>query len=234
MAIFEEKYGEKVRLVRVGDFSKELCGGVHVSSTGQIGLFKILSETSIASGMRRIEAVTGEEAFREIEEAENLLNEVQQALNTSRREILPQIEKLKQGIKEKEREIRALRLKWSRQKREDEDQKVVQVKGVTVLSQRVDGLNSSELRDLADSLKQKIGTGVVCLGTAEEKKAFLVVAVSRDLTGRLKADDLIRQIAPAIGGGGGGRPDFAQAGGGRTGGLDEALEKIFSAVEKAL
>jgi alanyl-tRNA synthetase len=234
IAIFEEKYGEKVRLVRVGDFSRELCGGVHVTSTGQIGLFKILSETSVAAGMRRIEAITGEEAFREVEETESLLKDIQQALNSSRRDILSQIGKLKEDLKDKEREIKSLRLKWSREKRQNEVQKVVQVKGISVLSQRVDGLNNTELRDLADSLKQKIGTGVVCLGTAEEEKAFLVVAVSKDLTGRLKAGDLIRDIAPAVGGGGGGRPDFAQAGGGKPEGLDEALERIFVAVEKAL
>ncbi len=234
IAIFEEKYGEKVRLVRVGDFSRELCGGVHVTSTGQIGLFKIIAETSVAAGMRRIEASTGEEALREIEETESLLNDIQQTLNSPRCEIVSQIAKLKEGLKEKEREIKSLRLKWSREKRQDETQKIVQVKGISVLSQRVEGLNNTELRNLADSLKQKIGSGVVCLGSAEEKKAFLVVAVSKDLTGRLKAGDLIRDIAPAIGGGGGGRADFAQAGGRKPEGLDESLERIFGAVEKAL
>jgi alanyl-tRNA synthetase len=234
MAIFEEKYGENVRVVQAGGFSKELCGGVHVPSTGQIGLFKIISETSIAAGMRRIEAFTGEEAFRYVEDMEILLNDVQSALSTSRDEILNQIERLKESLKEREREIRLLRQRWTQGKREDESRRIVTVKGVTVLSQRADGLNNAELRELAESLRQKIGTGVVCLGAVSEEKAFLVIAVSRDMSARLKANDLIRAIAPMIGGGGGGRADFAQAGGGQAGRLDEALESIFSAVEKAL
>jgi alanyl-tRNA synthetase len=165
---------------------------------------------------------------------EILLNDVQSALSTSRDEILNQIERLKESLKEREREIRLLRQRWTQGKREDESRRIVTVKGVTVLSQRADGLNNAELRELAESLRQKIGTGVVCLGAVSEEKAFLVIAVSRDMSARLKANDLIRAIAPMIGGGGGGRADFAQAGGGQAGRLDEALESIFSAVEKAL
>jgi alanyl-tRNA synthetase len=234
MAIFEEKYGEKVRMVTIRDFSKELCGGVHVQSTGQIGLFKIVSESSIAAGMRRIEALTAEEAIKYVQEMEDLLLEAQSALNSPRKEILNQIEKLKSSLKEKEKEAKGLRQKLAHQKYKKEEHRVREIKGFSVLTQKVEGMNPAELRELADSLKQRLGSGVVILGTSFGQKVFLVVAVSKDLTNRLPANLLIQQIAPLVGGGGGGRPDFAQAGGTKPENLDQALEESFSEVEKML
>jgi alanyl-tRNA synthetase len=234
IAIFEEKYGEKVRIVTIRDFSKELCGGVHVQFTGQIGLFKIVSEFSIAAGMRRIEALTAEEAVKHVQEMEDLLLEAQLALNSPRKEILNQIEKLKSSLKEKEKEVKGLRQKLAHQKYQKEEHQVREIKGISVLTQKVEGMNPTELRELADSLKQKLGSGVVIVGTSSDQKAFLVVAVSKDLTNRLPANLLIQQIAPLVGGGGGGRPDFAQAGGTKPENLDQALEKSFSEVEKML
>jgi alanyl-tRNA synthetase len=256
VAIFEEKYGERVRMVVIKDFSKELCGGVHVHSTAQLGLFKIISESSIAAGMRRIEALTGEEALKHIQDTEELVDEVQKALNSPKKEVLAQIGKLKDSVREKEKENKQLRQKFAhlkygkiepeelkikgKEKIEVPDkvevkvQEMRKVKGITVLARRADGLNSSELRGLADSLKQKIGSGIVILGTESGQKVFLVIAVTKDLTERVKANELIKEIASVIGGGGGGRPDFAQAGGSKTKKLDQALKKSYSILEKMI
>ena len=256
VAIFEEKYGEQVRMVTINDFSKELCGGAHVHSTAQLGLFKIISEYSVAAGMRRIEALTGEEALKHVQDTEELLDEVQKALNSPKKEMLTQIGKLKDSEREKEKENKQLRQKFAHLKYgkiEKEEQKlkngekikvpgkaavkvqeVQKVKGISVLARRADGLNSSELRGLADSLKQKIGSGIVILGTESGEKVFIVAAVTKDLVERVKANELIREIASIIDGGGGGRPDFAQAGGTKPKKLDQALKKSYSILEKMI
>jgi alanyl-tRNA synthetase len=234
VAIFEEKYGEKVRMVTIGDFSKELCGGIHVHSTSQIGLFKIIGESSIAAGMRRIEALTGEEALKYTQETEELMIDVQTSLNSPKTGILTQIEKLKESVKAKERENKALRQKMARHELEEKEEKVKKIKGISVLVQAVKDLNNTELRELADSLKQKIGLGAVILGSVSGKKVFLVIAVAKDLTDRLKANELVKEIAPIIGGGGGGRPDFAQAGGTQPEKLDHALKKSYTIIEKMI
>lgn len=234
MAIFEEKYGEEVRMVDVGDFSKELCGGIHVRSTGEIGFFKIVSESSIAAGMRRIEAVTGEEALRYVQEIESLLTEVVQSMGSSRAELLQHLEKLKSQVDEAQRENRVLRQKLAHLRLQGGEEKIQKIKGISVLAQKIEGLSNEELRNLADSLKLKIGSGVVILGSTVSGKALLVVAVTKDLTPRIKADEIIRELAPFIGGGGGGRPDFAQAGGKKHDQLAEALEKSYSIIERML
>lgn len=234
VAIFEEKYGEKVRMVTIGDFSKELCGGVHVHSTSQIGLFKITAESSIAAGMRRIEALTGEEALKHTQETEELMIDVQTALSSPRTGLLTQIEKLKESTKAKERETKALRQKIAKHELEEKEEKVKKIKGISVLVQTVKDLNNTELRELADSLKQKIGSGVVILGSVSGKKVFLVIAVTKDLTDRLKADELVQEIAPIIGGGGGGRPDFAQAGGTQPEKLDQLFKQSHKIIEKMI
>jgi alanyl-tRNA synthetase len=232
MAIFEEKYGDEVRLVSVGDFSRELCGGVHVRRTGEIGLFKIISESSIAAGMRRIEALTGEEALQHVQEADELLADVQAVLSSPRKDILSHLDKWHLVLEEKDKEIRSLRQKLLQTKTPAVGEQARKVKGLSVLAQRLDGLNMEELRSTADTLKQKLGSAVIILGAAAGDKALLVVSVTKDLAGRIPADRLIREIAPLIGGGGGGRPDFAQAGGKRTESLDKALETGVSVVEK--
>lgn len=234
MAIFEEKYGEKVRMIGVGDFSKELCGGVHVRATGEIGLFKIISESSIAAGMRRIEALTGEEALRYAQEMDELLSDVQAALSSPRKEIIHHVEKMQSQLEEREKENKSLRQKLANLKSQGGEERIQKIKGISVLVQRWEGLTNKELRSLADSLKQKIGSGVVVLGVVADEKAFLVVAVTQDLIERIRADKLIREIAPLIGGGGGGRADFAQAGGKKAEFLDQALEKSYSVIEKMI
>jgi alanyl-tRNA synthetase len=234
MAIFEEKYGERVRLVGVGGFSKELCGGAHAPVTGEIGLFKIVAETSVAAGMRRIEALTGEEALLHVQESERVLAEAARLLNVPRSDTAAQIEKLKDQLKEKDHEIRALRLKMRDKNEPSAGEPPRTIKGVSVLVQRIEGLNPGEARGLADQLKQKIGSGVVVLGAAGENKAFLIAGVTKDLSGRISAAEIIKTIAPIIGGGGGGRPDFAQAGGPKTEALDQALAESLKAVERLL
>ena len=233
-AIFEEKYGEKVRLVAVGDYSKELCGGAHAPATGEIGLFKVVAETSVAAGMRRIEALTGAEALAYVQESDGILHEAGRALGASRKDLVVQLEKLQDSVRDKDREIKHLRQKLVQGGAEKPGEKITTVKGVNVLVQRIEGLNPEEARGLADSLKQKLGSGVVVLGSIQGEKAFLVVGVTKDLTARLSAAALIKQMAPLIGGGGGGRPDFAQAGGTKPGELDRALRESLGVIENSL
>jgi alanyl-tRNA synthetase len=237
MAIFEEKYGESVRVVGIGDFSKELCGGVHVRATGQIGLFKIVAETSVAAGMRRIEAVTGEGAYRYVRELEDLLAGMEKGLGVGRKDIPARIEKLQGRIEELEKDARGLRKKMLAGSVEAGSSAgaapaVRTVKGVSVEVRRLDGLTMPELRDTADQLKNKLGSGVVVIGGVSAGKAFIVASVTKDLAGRIQAGALIKELAPVIGGGGGGRPDFAQSGGPGTAELDKALELVPGLVER--
>jgi alanyl-tRNA synthetase len=238
MAIFEEKYGESVRVVGIGDFSKELCGGVHVRATGEIGLFKIVSETSVAAGMRRIEAVTGEPAVRFVRDLEDLLAGLEKALGVGRKDLPARIEKLQARADELEKEVRELRKKMLAGSIEAPAPAVggsaaaSSVKGLALRVERRDGLSMAELRDLADSLKQKLGSGIVVLGAVSGDKALIVVSVTKDLTGRIQAGALVKELAPVVGGGGGGRPDFAQSGGAKTGELDRALSLVPGLVER--
>lgn len=234
MSIFEEKYGETVRMVTVPGFSRELCGGSHVHSTGEIGLFEIISESSIAAGMRRIEALTGGASLKQLQSDRELLSEVQRALNANKSDIIDHISRLKSHLKEAEKEGKSLRQKLAGQRYDRPAEKVRRLSGVSVIAQKVEVISNTDLRDLADSIKQKIGSAVVVLGAALDEKAFLAVSVSKELTDRVHADDLIRAIAPVVGGGGGGRPDFAQAGGSKPDKLDEALEKSLMILEKIL
>jgi alanyl-tRNA synthetase len=236
-AIFEEKYGETVRVVGIGDFSKELCGGVHVHSTGELGLFKIVSEAGVAAGMRRIEAVTGEAAVRYVRELEDELAGLEKGLGVARKDLPARIEKLAARADELEREAKDLRKKvlaasLDAKAQTDDTAAVATVRGLNVQVKRLDGLTMAELRDTADTMKQKLGSGVVVLGAVTADKAFIVASVTKDLVGRIQAGALIKELAPVIGGGGGGRPDFAQSGGPGTGDLEKALGFVLSLVER--
>ena len=236
-AIFEEKYGETVRVVGIGDFSKELCGGVHVHSTGELGLFKIVSEAGVAAGMRRIEAVTGEGAVRYLRELEDELAGLEKSLGVARKDLPARIEKLAARAEELEREAKDLRKKvlaasLDAKAQADDTAAAATVKGLNVQVKRLDGLTMAELRDTADAMKQKLGSGVVVLGAVTAGKAFVVASVTKDLVGRIQAGALIKELAPVIGGGGGGRPDFAQSGGPGTGELEKALGQVPSLVER--
>jgi alanyl-tRNA synthetase len=231
MAIFEEKYGESVRVVGIGDFSKELCGGVHVHATGQIGMFKIVAETSVAAGMRRIEAVTGEGAVRYVEELEDLIAGLEKGLSVSRKDLPARIDKLlahNEALEKENKNLRKERLGGAKA----EATVIKSIKGISVEVRRYDGLGMSELREKADDLKSKLGSGLVVLGAVTADKAFIVASVTKDLTGRIQAGALIKELAPVIGGGGGGRPDFAQSGGPGVAELGKALDQVPSLVER--
>ncbi len=220
MAIFEEKYGETVRVVGIGDFSKELCGGVHVRATGQIGLFKIVSETSVAAGMRRIEAVTGEAAFRYVRELEDALSGIERSLGVGRKDLTARLEKLQARVDELEKELKDSRKRLlaggvaaGSVARGSVSGEVlgkpaisVTVKGIAVHVQRMDGLTMPELRDAADALKSKLKSGIVVLGGVCGDKALVVASVTKDVSGRVPANALVKDLAAAIGGGEEGGP----------------------------
>jgi alanyl-tRNA synthetase len=226
MALFGEKYGEKVRVVRISDFSMELCGGTHSSRTGDIGLFKIVSESGVAAGVRRIEALTGEGAYRFIKEEERELWEIASSLRAVPGELLSKIDRLLERQKELERELSSFHDKLSSQEVSDLLPLVKEIKGVKVLSAKVDGKDIKRMREFVDQLKGKMGSGIILLGGQSQNKVSLLMGVTPDLTQRFNASELIKKIAFLIGGTGGGRPDFAQAGGADAKKLDEALKAI--------
>lgn len=226
MALFGEKYGQKVRVVMISDFSIELCGGTHTQRTGDIGIFKILNETGVAAGVRRIEALTGEEAYNYIKKEEDELKEIASILRASPGEVFQKVERLLLRQKELERELSSYKDKLSYQEILNLLNKVKEIKGVKVLSAKVDVKDPKRMRDFVDQLKIKIGSGIVLLGGENDNKVSLVMGVTSDLTNRFNASDLIKKVAAHIGGTGGGRADFAQAGGTETHKLEEALKAI--------
>jgi len=236
MALFGEKYGDVVRTVKVPGFSMELCGGCHVSNTGEIGLFVITAERGIASGVRRIEALTGHGAIARARQRDTGLAAVEEALGTTADRAVEEIESLKADLKERDKELSALRMKIvaGAAAADGEEGGPTEVDGIKVLVREVPPAPAGELRNMADTLRSKLGSGVVVIGTREDGKVSLVAAVTEDLTGRVKAGGLVRELAGIVGGGGGGRPDFAQAGGKDPDKLPEALEAVPDAVRKQL
>ncbi len=228
VALFEEKYGDRVRVVSLESFSKELCGGTHTSRTGDIGVFKILSEASVASGVRRIEAVTGQAAFDFIQNINRNLNEAARILKDRPEAVPRRIEALLAGQKNLEKTVEQLKLKLASRSADQMSQEVRSVNGVKVLAKKVQADNPGALRSLADQFREKLGSGVVVLGAEHNQKALLIAVVTKDLTDRFHAGNIIKHVAAEVGGGGGGRPDMAQAGGAKPGNLDFALEKVYS------
>jgi alanyl-tRNA synthetase len=226
MALFGEKYGEKVRVVMVSDFSIELCGGTHTSRTGDIGFLKIVSESGVAAGVRRIEALTGEEAYRLIKKEERELLEIASSLKSVPGELSSKVDRLLERQRELERELSSFQDKLSHQELSKLLPLVREIKGVKVLSAKVDGKDVSRMREFVDQLKGKMGSGIILLGGQNQNKVSLIMGVTSDLTQRFRANELIKKIALCIGGTGGGRPDFAQAGGTDSKKLDEALKAI--------
>jgi alanyl-tRNA synthetase len=226
MALFGEKYGDQVRVVMISDISKELCGGTHSERTGDLGFFKILSETGIAAGVRRIEALTGDKAYRFVQEEEQELQQAAALLKTQPGKVAARVERLLEEQKELEREKSSLEARLAHQEIRDLLPLVRESKGVKVLSARVDGKDPKRLREFLDQLKTRIGSGIVLLGSRQEEKVSLIMGVTADLTGRFNAGALIKKIAGTVRGTGGGRPDFAQAGGSDPEKLDEALKSI--------
>ena len=228
LAFFSEKYGERVRVVDVPGFSMELCGGIHVNRTGDIGLIKIVAENSVAAGVRRLEAVTGEGALARFREEEASLQGLAQTLKIPEKSLGTRLDGLLDELKDKDREISVLKTKLAGNMSGDLLSKKQDVKGAALVVSRADELDSEGLRQLTDQLKDKLGSGVVVLGSAKDGKVAFIVGVTKDLTGRIKAGDLIKKVAQVAGGGGGGRPDMAQAGGKDASKVDEALSKAAS------
>ena len=227
MALFGEKYGDIVRVVKVGDFSLELCGGCHVPNTSVIGLFKIVSESGIGAGIRRIEAVTGEGAYSLMNNQINILKEAAAKLKTNPKEVPARIEILQNEMKQLQRENESLATKLGNIEAGSLVSKVKDINGVPVLAAKVQGTDMNNLRNMADDLKQKLESGIVVLGSPVEGKVNLIAAVTKDLMEKgFHAGKLIKEVAARCGGGGGGRPDMAQAGGKDPEKLDAALEYV--------
>jgi len=230
IAFFGEKYAQQVRVVSIPNVSMELCGGTHTKLTGDVGLFKIVAESSIASGIRRIEALTGFGTYSRLEEDEDILKDISHTLRAPRGEITRAIQRLIEAQRDLEAELELAKRKNARSQLDGLVQAAQSVKGVSVLSKKVDGLDASMLRELAETAGAKIGSGVVVLGLASNGKASLVAVVSEDLRKRLHAGQIIKKVAEMVGGSGGGRPDFAQAGGKDAEGLDKALQAVYNIV----
>ncbi len=229
-ALFGEKYGDTVRVVSVGDFSLELCGGTHVKASGDIGLFKILQETGIAAGVRRIEAVTGSEALNVVRQQEQTLQNVADLIKSDPKQLENRIGKLLEQHKALEREVEKLKGKLTAEASDQMLDKVEDVAGIPVLASRIEGSDGKGLRELSDQLRDRLGSGVIVLGCESGGKANLLVAVTKDLTNRLNAGRIIKELAAQVGGGGGGRPDLAQAGGSKPEKLDEALGSVAALI----
>ncbi len=232
MALFGEKYGDHVRVVKIGDFSTELCGGTHLDATGQIGFFKVDTEGAVASGVRRIEAVAGTAAVEAVARQERVLREIGDILKIAPGEAPQRLRKLLDEQRALERQLQELESKLARSKADDLVAAARQVNGVAVVAGRIDGLDADGLRAVADRLRDRLGSGIVVVGSVVDDKVNLVAAVTKDLTKRFQAGKLVQEVARAVGGGGGGRPDLAQAGGKEPAKLDAALEGVYDAVAR--
>ncbi|UWP59721.1 alanine--tRNA ligase [Ruminococcus gauvreauii] len=235
MALFGEKYGEEVRVVTMGDFSKELCGGTHVKNTASISLFKIVSESGIAAGVRRIEALTGDGVLAYYKELEDKISSIAKALKTSSAEILDKIAHLQTEMKTLQSENESLKSKMAQESLGDVMDQVVEVKGVKVLASALNDVDMNGLRDLGDQLKEKLGEGVVVLASACGGKVSLMAMVTPEAMKKgAHAGNLIKAVAAVVGGGGGGRPNMAQAGGKDVSRIPQAIEAVVSVVEEQI
>ncbi len=238
MALFGEKYGDKVRVVKIGEFSTELCGGTHTGATGEIGLIKILKEGSVSSGVRRIEAVTGEGSLRHFRK-DHELEGVVAALTSKEAEspaeaLRGELERRDSEIKRLGRELDQARMKSASSSVASASDHTKEVKGIKVLAHRVDNLERPQLRTLVDQLRDKVGSGVVVVGSASNGSVSLIAGVTKDLTGRIQAGKVVGALAEKVGGKGGGRPDLAEAGGKNPEALDAALADVYKVVESLL
>jgi alanyl-tRNA synthetase len=229
-AVFDEKYGATVRIVKMGEMSMELCGGTHVQRTGDIGLLKVVHESAIAAGVRRIEAVTGKEALTHVQKAEEELKKAAGLFKANPLELADRTEKLLKHTRDLEKEIEALKGKLAAKDSGDLMNQIKEIGSVKVLAVEVSIADTKTLRDFGDKLRDKMESGIILLGSKAGEKALLLCMVTKDLAGKYHAGNIIKELAPLVGGSGGGRPDMAQAGGTQP----DNLGKIFSALEKLL
>ncbi len=234
MALFGEKYDDDVRVVSMGAFSMELCGGTHVERTGDIGLFRIVSEGGIAAGVRRIEAVTGQAALDDVQSQANVIDELARQLKTDAQSVLPRLQQVLEQQKALEKENKALQQKLAESAGSSMLSSMVQINGVNVLVAQPEGVEAKALRTMVDDLKNQIKEGVIVLAIASGEKVSLIVGVTKDLTKQVKAGELVNFIAQQVGGKGGGRPDMAQAGGNQPENLDKALSSVSTWLEDKL
>jgi alanyl-tRNA synthetase len=234
MSLFGEKYESDVRVLSIGDFSMELCGGTHVERAGDIGLFKILSESGVAAGVRRVEAVTGKTAFEWIVHTDQVLRDIAAMLRGSREDVDEKVRELVERSRRLEKEVQQLKSKLASGQGSDLTSQAKDVDGIKVLAAQIDGADAKSLRDAVDQLKGKLGSSVIVLATVQEGKVVLVVGVSADLLNRMKAGEIAGAVAAQIGGKGGGRADFAQAGGTQPENLGKALAGVESLIRNRL
>ena len=234
MALFGEKYGERVRVVKIGDFSTELCGGTHTLATGEIGLLKILREGSVSSGVRRVEAVSGEGSLQHFRKDHQLQHVVSTFIGRSddapAQALKSELERRDEEIRRLRKELEQMRMKSASSAVSAAADQVQEANGIKVLTQRVDNLERNQMRTLVDNMRNKLGSGVVVLGSVQDGKVALIVGVTKDLTTRVQAGKIIAEVAKKVGGKGGGRPDLAEAGGSEPGALDSALQSSVDVV----
>ena len=234
LALFGEKYDAEVRVLRMGDFSVELCGGTHVGRTGDIGLFKVIAEGGVAAGVRRIEALTGDAALRFVEETEAELERIASLLKAPREGIGGRVEQLLQRLKQEEKLSQGLRAKLSQQSGQDLSGQAREIAGAKVLASTLEEADAGVLRETMDKLKDKLGSAAIVLASVKEGKVVLVAGVTPDLCGKVPAGELVNFVARQVGGKGGGRADLAQAGGQDPGQLPRALESVADWVGQRL
>jgi alanyl-tRNA synthetase len=234
MALFGEKYGEQVRVVRVPGFSQELCGGTHVGRTGDIGLCKIVYEGSISSGVRRIEAITGEGALHQFQETSGALRHAAEILHASEPELAEHVSKLLASERALEHQIKQLKEKLAQSAAAELEAQARTLNGAKVLAARIDGMDRQQMRSLADSLRNKWKSAAVVLVSGEEGNVSIVAAVTKDLTAKVQAGKLVGAVAQTVGGKGGGRPDMAEGGGKDSSAIDAALEGVYREFESKL
>ena len=234
MALFGEKYDDEVRVLSMGEFSIELCGGTHVGRTGDIGIFKIISEVGIASGVRRIEAVTGDKALNYIEDSENRLRKISDLVKAKADNVEDKTAQLVQRNRQLEKELEVLKTKLASSAGQDLASEAKEIQGVKVLAAKLDGVDAKALRDAVDQLKNKLGSAAIVLSTVEDNKITLIAGVSKDQTAKIRAGDLVAHVATQVGGKGGGRPDMAQGGGNQPEHLSKALDSVTDWVASKL
>jgi len=242
LAFFGDKYPEaNVRVVTIPDpasmrgfYSKELCGGTHVRRTGEIGLFKIVGEQSTAAGVRRIEAISGDHALSDYQRALQILRTAASLLNASENGLIDTIERQIDSLKALEKQLETLKRKAAGSQAGDLLGETREVKGVRVLAAKVNGFDREALRQLVDALRQKLGSGVVVLASAEDGKVALITAVTKDLLPRLHAGKIVQELAKLVGGSGGGKPDLAEAGGKDTSGIENAIAQVYPLLNRLL